>query len=55
MGNFYDKDGVYHEVEEEYQFVNQKRYKGSSTKEGGSHKEIAKRRKKNKNKKTHRR
>lgn len=30
-------------------------YKGASTKEGSSHKAIAKRRKRNKNKKTHRR
>lgn len=30
------------------------RYKGSSTKSGNNHKEIAKRRKRNKNKKTHR-
>lgn len=54
MGNYYDELGIYHEISEKEMNYNPYPYKGSSTKRGGSHKEVAKRRKRNKNKKTHR-
>lgn len=55
MGNYYDENGVYHVVQCE-DALDEERYawKGSSTKEGNNRKAIAKRRKRNKNKKTHR-
>lgn len=53
MGNYYDENGVYHEIlKEEYELGSN--WKGSSTKEGNNRKAIAKRHKKNRNKKTHR-
>lgn len=55
MGNYYDENGVYHVVPMEEPIHEYPYYKGSSTKEGGNLKDISKRRKKNKNKKTHRR
>lgn len=56
MGNYYDENGVYHVIPEEDCALDKGRYswKGSPTKEGNNRKAIAKRRKKNKNKKTHR-
>lgn len=56
MGNYYDENGVYHVVPKEDDALKEGRYvwKGSSTKEGNNRKAIDKRRKKNKNKKTHR-
>lgn len=55
MGNYYDESGVYHVIpEDEALGTGRYAWKGSSTKEGNNRKAIAKRRKKNKNKKTHR-
>lgn len=55
MGNYYDENGVYHVIpENEALGTGRYAWKGSSTKEGTNCKAIAKRRKKNKNKKTHR-
>ncbi len=55
MGNYYDVNGVYHEIPmPELMPLGTQSYKGSSTKSGSNPKAIAKRRKKNKNKKTHR-
>lgn len=54
MGNYYDENGVYHVIpEDEPLGTGRYAWKGSSTKEGNNRKAIAKRRKKNKNKKTH--
>ncbi len=57
MGNYYDENGVYHVIAKDDDALDGGRYgwKGSSTKTGNNCKDIAKRRKKNKNKKTHRR
>lgn len=49
----YYNDGIYYILKREDIFVDTE-YKGSSIKIGGNPKAIAKRRKKNKNKKTHR-
>lgn len=55
MGNYYDENGVYHVIlKDELLETGRYTWKGSSTKEGNNRKAIAKRRKKNKNKKTHR-
>lgn len=56
MGNYYDENGVYHVILKQDDSLKEGRcaWKGSSTKEGNNRKAIAKRRKKNKNKKTHR-
>lgn len=55
MGNYYDENGVYHVIPKENDALEEGCYawKGSSTKEGNNRKAITKRRKKNKNKKTH--
>lgn len=55
MGNYYDVNGVYYVIPKDEFMDYGCPWKGSSTKEGNNHKAIAKRRKKNKNKKTHRR
>ena len=56
MGNYYDENGVYHVIpKDEPLETGRYAWKGSSNKEGNNRKAIAKRRKKNKNKKTHRR
>lgn len=56
MVNYYDDNGVYHVITKKDYALKEGRYawKGSSTKEGNNRKAITKRRKKNKNKKTHR-
>lgn len=55
MGSYYDENGMYHEMINGEHFLKDPfASKSSSTKKGRSSKAIAKRRKKNKNKKTHR-
>lgn len=54
MGNYYDENGVYHVLYDESLGTGRYAWKGSSTKKGNNRKAIAKRRKKNKNKKIHR-
>lgn len=50
MGNYYDENGIYHEVARDERLDNEEPnyWRGSATKEGANPKAIAKRRKNNK-------